>query len=89
MPHASGLKGSDLEPDYHPKGLFGPGVKHHITVIKKDHDLFMRVENDKQTYYCHMTNTKLPPVTEGRIGLRHMFTRAARYARITISQPAM
>jgi hypothetical protein len=32
-----------------------------------------------------MTNPKLPVITEGRIGLRHMFTRSARYKNIKIS----
>jgi hypothetical protein len=65
MPHKTGLKGTDLEPDFFPEGLFATGVKHHITVIKKDRDLFMRVENPEQVYYCHMTNRKLPVITEG------------------------
>ena len=88
MPHKSGLKGTDLDPDYWPVGLFKPGVKHHITVIKTDRDLYMRVENPKQVYYCHMANPKLPPITEGRIGLRHMFTRSARYENFLVSAPA-
>lgn len=85
MPHAKGLKGTDLEPDYHFDTLFATGVKHHITVIKKDRELLMRVENPGEVAYCRMVNTELPPVTEGRIGLRHMFTRSARYENVTIS----
>jgi hypothetical protein len=85
MPNATGLKGSDLEPDYFPEGLFKQGVPHKISVIKEDRDLFMKVENAEQTYYCHMTNPDLPAITEGRIGLRHMFTRSARYKNIRIS----
>ena len=87
MPNATGLKGSDLEPDYFPEGLFKQDVPHKITVIKKNRELFMKVENAEQTYYCHMTNPDLPPITEGRIGLRHMFTRSARYKNIRISVP--
>ncbi len=68
-----------FKPDYYPEGLFQPGITHKITVIKKDRDIFIRVQNPEQTYYCHMTNPDLPIVTEGRIGLRHMFTRSARY----------
>jgi hypothetical protein len=88
MPEKSGLKGTELEPDYFPKGLFATGVKHHITVVKKDRDLFMRVENADQDAICHLRNPRLPIVTEGRIGLRHMFTRSARYRNISISTPA-
>lgn len=87
MPNATGLKGSDLAPDYYPEGLFEKGVPHKITIIKKDRALFMKIENAEQTLYCHMTNPDLPPVTEGRIGLRHMYTRSARYKNIRISTP--
>ena len=85
MPNRDGLKGTNLEPDYAPKGLFQPGVPHAITIIKKERDLFMRIENADQVYYCHMTNPHLPAITEGRIGLRHMFTRSARYRDFRIS----
>ncbi len=88
MPESgNGLKGTNLNPDYYPKGLFGPGVPHHITVIKQGQAVFMRIENPDQVFYCYMGNPDLPPVTEGRIGLRHMFTRSARYKNIRISTP--
>ncbi|QHI70624.1 DUF1961 family protein [Tichowtungia aerotolerans] len=87
IPNATGLEGSDLEPDYYPEGLFKKGVPHKITVIKKERALFMKIENAEQTTYCHMTNPKLPAITEGRIGLRHMFTRSSRYKNIRISIP--
>ena len=87
LPGQNGLKGTDLEPDYFPRNLFATGVKHHITVIKKDHDIYMRVENPDQVYYCRMAHHKLPPITEGRIGLRHMFTRSACYHNIKIRTP--
>ncbi|MDE0770423.1 MAG: DUF1961 family protein [Opitutaceae bacterium] len=85
MPNATGLEGSDLEPDYFPEGLFETGVPHKITVIKRDREILMRIQNSEQDYYCHMTNPKLPTVLEGRIGLRHMFTRSARYKNFKIS----
>jgi len=85
VPHKAGLKGTNLKPDYWPVGLFKPGVQHHITVIKQDRDLFMRVENPDQIYYCHLANPNLPPIIEGRIGLRHMFTRSARYENFRVS----
>jgi rhamnogalacturonan endolyase len=87
MPNATGLNGTDLEPDYYPAGLFESDVPHHITVIKKQRDIFMRIENAEQTLYFHMLNPDLPAVTEGRVGLRHMFTRSARYKDFQISVP--
>ena len=86
MPNQTGLKGSDLKPDYFPEGLFAPGVKHHITVIKRDRDIYMQIDNGNQIVYCHMSNPDLPIVKAGRIGLRHMFTRSARYKNFSISQ---
>jgi hypothetical protein len=88
MPNKTGLEGTELTPDYAPKGLFEPGVPHQITIVKKERDLFMRIENADQVYYCHMANPHLPVVTEGRVGLRHMFTRSARYKNIRIGAPA-
>ena len=87
MPEKQGLKGTELKPDYHAPELFATGVKHDITVIKKDRDLYMRIENPDKVVYCHMTNPNLPVITAGCIGLRHMFTRSARYANLRVSRP--
>ena len=87
MPQRQGLKGTELKPDYSTPELFATGVKHRITVIKRDRDLHVRVENPDLVVYCHMTNPDLPVITEGRIGLRHMFTRSARYANFRVSRP--
>ena len=82
-----GLKGTELKPDYSTPNLFATGVKHRITVIKQDRYLYMRVENPDQVAYFHMINPDLPVISEGRIGLRHMFTRSARYANFRVSVP--
>lgn len=88
MPEAKGLEGTDLSPDYLGTGLFAPGVPHHITVIKKGQTIAMRVENPDQVKYCYWENTALPPIEKGPIGLRHMWTRSARYRDFRISVPA-
>lgn len=87
MPAGKTLKGTALEPDYDVTGLFETGVLHQITVIKKDRDLFMKITNAAQTKYFHMTNDTLPIVTEGRIGLRQMYTRSAIYRDFKVSVP--
>lgn len=87
IPESQGLKGSELKPDYSTPELFETGVKHEITVIKKDHQLYMRVQNPDQTSYFNMKNFELPDIVEGRIGLRHMFTRSACYANFSVSTP--
>jgi hypothetical protein len=81
-----GLKGTGLHPEYFPKGLFEPGVMHRMTVIKRNGTLFMRIDNREQEAFFRMENPDLPPVTEGRIGLRHMYTRSGLYKNIRISQ---
>ena len=68
IPEKQGLKGAELKPDDFTPELFATGVKHHITVIKKDRDRYLRVENADQVVYCHMTNPDLPVITAGRIG---------------------
>lgn len=66
-------------------GLFAPGVPHRITVIKQGKELFMMVRNSDREYLCNWVNTDQPLVTEGRIGLRHMYTRSARYRDFRVS----
>lgn len=88
MPHADGLKGTELTPDYFDTGFFEPGVPHKITVIKTDLELLMRVENAEQARTILFKNENLPAVTEGRIGLRQMFARSARYKNFRVSVPA-
>lgn len=85
LPESDGLKGTELAPDYDPQGFFAEGVKHRITVIKKDRDLFLRVENPDRVGHYHFRNPRLPAITDGRLGLRHMFTRSARYRNFQIS----
>lgn len=82
----NGLKGTDLKPDYFETELFKKDVPHKITIIKKGINLFMYIRNSEKEMLCHWKNDSLPPVNEGRIGLRHMWTRGARYKDFRISQ---
>lgn len=71
---------TELSPAYYKTGLFLPGETYKITVIKKGLKLFMNVkgkELEKLFYWDLPTEN---PITEGRIGLRHMATRSARYS---------
>ncbi len=87
LPEASGLDGTALEPLYTRTGLFKTGVPHRITVIKRGRTLTMDIRGPNKTLLCRWENTVLPPITEGRIGLRHMATRGARYRDFRISTP--
>lgn len=80
-----GLAGTDFEPDYLRTGLFKTGVPYKITVIKKGDELFMFIRNSEKELLCHWKTDGRPTITEGRIGLRHMWTRGARYKDFRIS----
>jgi len=81
-----GLEGTDLVPDYLNSGLFQPGIKHHITIIKYGNDLYMEIIGPNKKMLCHWENTRLPPIEKGRIGLRHMASRNARYKNFRVSE---
>jgi len=85
LPGQSFGKDTRLPPDYENTGLFLPGVTYHFTCIKHGQKLFLKVSNeDVETLFSWDTAT-FEPVTKGRMGIRHMYTRAARYANIRIS----
>jgi hypothetical protein len=79
MPGQKKLQGTELGEAYNETGFFKPGVSHKICIIKKDQELFMRVRNAKQDFIFHWKNADFSPITEGRIGLRQMYSRSARY----------
>jgi hypothetical protein len=88
MPEGKGLQGTDLAPDYFQTGLFQTGMLHRITVVKRGQELFMHIRNQRKQMLCHWKNDTFPPIVAGRIGLRHMYTRSARYRDFRISVPA-
>ena len=87
MPESgNGLRGTDLAPDYFKSGFFQPGVRHKITIIKHGNDLYMHITSPDKKMLCHWKNTDLPPIEKGRIGLRHMASRNARYKDFRVSE---
>lgn len=86
MPDGDTLRGTELSPEYADTGVFEPGVTYRITIIKEEREIVMKVDGAEQTKYFYFKNDKLPPVTHGRIGLRHMFTRSARYRDFRVSE---
>jgi Domain of unknown function (DUF1961) len=81
-----GLEGTDLQPDdYARTGLFATGVPYKITVIKSGDKLYMHIAGKDNTLLCHWDTESFPAIAEGRIGLRHMYTRAARYRNFRVS----
>jgi parallel beta-helix repeat protein len=80
-----GLKGTELDNEYENTGLFAPGIPHKITIIKRERNIYMHIQSGKKEMLCHLINSKFPPITEGKIGLRHMYTRGARYKNFKVS----
>jgi len=79
------LNGTELDNEYEKTGLFDSGVPHKITIIKRDRHIYMRIRNSEKEMLCHFVNSKFPPITEGKIGLRHMYTRGSRYKDFKVS----
>lgn len=71
---------------YEDTGLFKPGVKYHFTFIKHADHLLMRVEGEGMAKYFSWDFSEHPRIMEGRIGLRHMWTRCSKYANFSISE---
>lgn len=86
MPDGDTLRGTELAPEYADTGVFKPGVTYRITIIKEDREIAMKVQGADTTRVFWFKNDKLPPVTHGRIGLRHMYTRSARYKDFRVSE---
>ncbi|MBI0397279.1 DUF1961 family protein [Cyclobacterium marinum] len=81
-PKMDGLTGTDVPEDYFNTGLFKPNVTYHIQVFKFDDTIEMHIQNKMDTLdllICKWDASIFPLYNAGRIGLRHMYTRSARY----------
>ncbi len=83
---AKGLSGTALIPDYNHTGMFKTGKIYKITVILYGNDLLMNISGADKTFLCHWNISEFPRLNSGRIGLRHMCTRVARYKNIRVSK---
>ncbi|HEC41490.1 MAG TPA: DUF1961 family protein [Bacteroides sp.] len=73
-----------ITPFYDNEGYFKTGEKYHITVIKTGAQLFFKMEGKEGEELFSWDLSNVDPVTEGRIGLRHMYTRSAVYRNMKI-----
>ena len=87
-PLLEGNRFSDIQvgESYDDSGMFVPGIKYHITIIKKDDLVYMKVAGDGKSSYFQWDFSDHPKITEGRIGLRHMWTRCSKYANFNVSE---
>ena len=79
------FKNTMIPPSYDDfEKLFQKGITYHITVLKAGEKLFFKViGGDANKIFFWDLNGKAP-IFEGRIGLRHMFTRSAIYKNFEI-----
>lgn len=66
-------------------GLFKPGVAYRLTFLKIDGILYFRVQGDARDRLMKWDLSDLPPIEEGRFGLRQMAGRQSRYSDFRIS----
>lgn len=69
----------EIPATYFDTGLFKTNETYKITVIKTDSKLLFKVEGKDLTKTFSWDTSQLKPLIEGRIGLRHMYTRSAFY----------
>lgn len=74
-----------IKPDSFRTGLFHTGQTVHITAIKKGDRLFFNVAGGGKEKLFAWQSPLISEVTEGRIGLRHMWMKSARYKNFTVS----
>jgi len=80
------MKGTMIQPIYEDIHLFEPGETYHITATKEGNRLTFKAELDGETHMFEWDTSAFPPVTEGRIGFRHMWARSSRYQNIRVFQ---
>lgn len=81
-PTQVGLAGTDIPGDQYNTGLFVPGITYHIQVLKRKGTIEMHVQDvrrEQPPLHLIWDISDLPTYESGRIGLRHMYTRSARY----------
>ncbi len=81
-PNKEGLKGTNIPGDHFKTGLFKTGVTYLIQLVNYNGYIQMHIQNkqDAAKYLvCEWDVSMYPLYESGRIGLRHMYTRSARY----------
>lgn len=73
-----------IAPSYDNQGYFKSGQTYHITAIKSGNLLFFKMESKDGEELFTWDLSNVEPVTEGRIGLRHMYTRSANYSNFKV-----
>lgn len=73
------FKKTEVPPSFDKIGLFLPDMTYKMTWIKTATKLHLKVEGDGRIEKYSWDLSVFAAITEGRIGLRHMYTRSASY----------
>lgn len=77
--NSKGFQQLEIEPTYFDTGLFETEKTYKITVLKTNDKLYFKVEGAGLSKIFSWDTRQVRPLTDGRIGLRHMYTRSAFY----------
>lgn len=75
---------TEISPSYDNKGYFVTGRTYHITAIKQGSQLFFKMESKCGVELFTWDLSNVEPITEGRIGLRLMYTRSSTFKNFKI-----
>lgn len=75
----------EVSPSFFKTGLFLPHVTYKMTWIKSGNRLYLSVSGNGHEKKYSWDLSAFEPIQEGRIGLRHMYTRSARYKNFKVS----
>jgi len=78
------LAGTQLSGEIKHAGLFNDKRWIHVTVIKRDQELWVEFAHPDRTIRGHFRNSDKPSVTHGRVGLRLMPGRLSRFRNFQI-----
>jgi hypothetical protein len=78
--------GTEMQGELHHVGIFNdPDTWIHVTIIKRDLDVFVQFQHPEKNVFCHMVNSNAPPILGGRIGLRLMKHRISHFKNFEVS----
>ena len=80
------MQGTMIQPVYENIDLFKAGETYHIIALKEGDRLTFTAEREGKRHAFEWDTSDFPPVTEGRIGLRHMWVRSSRYENFRVYQ---
>lgn len=83
-PNNEPFKVTVVPPSYDQKGYNKSGQKYHVTAIKSGQKLFFKMQSKDGQELFAWDLSRVEAITEGRVGLRQMYTRSATYKNFKI-----